>query len=488
LWNVGTGKLLRELPLRANVFYGRNSLVFNHDGRSLLRASSDRTLALWDIATGKEIRDVYTAPAGMSIDSFLASSNGEHLVVELSMALPVRREEAHLAIHQLHLWDLTQGKLVRIFQKASYHKRVGDGAYFGRLAISPDGKTVAAADQSGTIVLWDVANGKIIREIPSPDREWAVSALAFSPDSKCLLSSDCRSYVRFTHGKPGISLRIRDVATGKECFCISNPGEGVLAMSPDGRTFALSDGSPSFRIYEYLTGQELLQVKAKGDHLTDLAFLPDGKTLASVTNVEVKEDFVLIWDLNPADWRPPSAPLSATNFLALWQTLADNDAAKAYRAVLSLSSQPAQSIRFLKDHLARIPSATQKRMQQLIADLDNDDFQQREAASRELMHLGSHVESALRQALAHSPSLEVRRRIDALLQDLNQWAIKSPELLRCIRAIWVLQRIGTPEARAVLESLATGSSVARQTQEAKAALQFLDRIQARERKKGDSPK
>jgi len=47
--------------------------------------------------------------------------------------------------------------------------------------------------------------------------------------------------------------------------------------------------------------------------------------------------------------------------------------------------------------------------------------------------------------------------------------------MRNSRAIWVLERIGTPEARAVLEDLAKGAPEARQTQEAKAALDWLDK-------------
>jgi hypothetical protein len=111
----------------------------------------------------------------------------------------------------------------------------------------------------------------------------------------------------------------------------------------------------------------------------------------------------------------------------------------------------------------------------LIADLDNDDFARREAASKQLAAFGAQAEPALRKALADTQSAEVRSRIQALLKALDQWVVTNPDALRSLRAIWVLERIGTPEARAVLGDLAKGAPEARQTQEAQAALDFLDK-------------
>ena len=111
----------------------------------------------------------------------------------------------------------------------------------------------------------------------------------------------------------------------------------------------------------------------------------------------------------------------------------------------------------------------------LIADLDSDDFDRREAASKELASLGPQAESTLRKALKQTDSAEVRARIRPLLKAPDQWVVTDADMLRVIRAIWVLERIGTPEARAVLDDLAKGDPEVRQTQEAKAALDFLDK-------------
>ena len=74
-----------------------------------------------------------------------------------------------------------------------------------------------------------------------------------------------------------------------------------------------------------------------------------------------------------------------------------------------------------------------------------------------------------RQALADKPSLEMRKRIDKLLEEIARDR-PSAEELRSLRAVQLLEEIGSPEARELLQSLAKGWSEARQTREAKAAL------------------
>jgi HEAT repeat protein len=109
---------------------------------------------------------------------------------------------------------------------------------------------------------------------------------------------------------------------------------------------------------------------------------------------------------------------------------------------------------------------------ELIANLDHDSFQVRERAVRELEELGELAGPALRKELDGSPSPEVRRQVTRILQQL-QFPGSSPELLRAMRAIEVLGQIATPEAKAALETLASGTAKDRVTQEAKVSLKHL---------------
>ena len=80
-------------------------------------------------------------------------------------------------------------------------------------------------------------------------------------------------------------------------------------------------------------------------------------------------------------------------------------------------------------------------------------------------------ESALGIALGQRPSLEVARRASTILEDIERG--QAAGQLKRIRALEVLEHLGTPEARRLLEDLAKGVPEARLTQEAKASLRRL---------------
>jgi hypothetical protein len=106
------------------------------------------------------------------------------------------------------------------------------------------------------------------------------------------------------------------------------------------------------------------------------------------------------------------------------------------------------------------------------ADLDNDDFQTRKSASKELANLGRSAEGALRKTLDEHPSPELKRRIQNLL---NKLAPKEddPEQIRLLRGVEVLERVGTSEARSLLQKLAKEASISDVAREAQASLERL---------------
>lgn len=163
------------------------------------------------------------------------------------------------------------------------------------------------------------------------------------------------------------------------------------------------------------------------------------------------------------------------------QITAAEEEYQVHHAVWNLTAFGTDTVAFLKDHIHPVSTVVQKRLDQLLADLGSDSFDRREAATRELSR-GVVAESVLEKALANHPSLEMRRRLESILEDLPNWRAKNPELLRQVRAIWVLQQIGTPEAKALLEKIAAGAPSARLTQKAKDALVSLKKQQeAREK-------
>ena len=115
----------------------------------------------------------------------------------------------------------------------------------------------------------------------------------------------------------------------------------------------------------------------------------------------------------------------------------------------------------------------EKRVRRLIADLDDEQFATREAASRELQGLDPLAEAALRRALEDKPSAQTRKQVEMLLGILRVSG-QAAEGLRAARSVRVLELIGTPEARKTLRTLSGGASPAPLTLDAKAALRRLE--------------
>jgi hypothetical protein len=181
--------------------------------------------------------------------------------------------------------------------------------------------------------------------------------------------------------------------------------------------------------------------------------------------------------LTPGDGtrRPTAARLQE-----LWEDLAGADATKAFDAVTTLVGYPEESIPYLKERLA---TAKPPDLARLVADLDNDQFAIREAASGELARLGESAAAALRAALNGSPSAELRRRVEMLLAKLKPDEL-SAESLRSVRLTEALEYIASPEARALLKAVAAGNPADRLMREAKAS---LGRLEDRARRGVGSP-
>jgi hypothetical protein len=117
-----------------------------------------------------------------------------------------------------------------------------------------------------------------------------------------------------------------------------------------------------------------------------------------------------------------------------------------------------------------VPAAELKHVQKLLKDLDADDPQQRDQAMQEMQEVAAAFEPLLVKVARDSDPGEVRNRVRRVLG--RQREAETPRaLLAQVRAVSLLEQMGTPEARAVLELLAGGAEGARLTQEAKVALE-----------------
>jgi hypothetical protein len=260
-------------------------------------------------------------------------------------------------------------------------------------------------------------------------------------------------------------VHIWDAATGTEFCRLPRPAHNWtgLAFSPDGRTLATLGDDKPVRLWEVSTGQLRLEIAGHQGDINCVAFSPDGRLLATGS----RDKTVLLWDLRGLPLVQEKAKTSA--FEQLWIDLASDDAKAAFRAVCRLQGDGDKAVASLAERLkpgiGKVP--------QLITQLDDEEFQVRERASRELFALGRDVEPALAKALLATKSAEARARIRSILERLNKGEGKAKSLLRSLRILEVLEDIGTPAARTLLEAVAGGDPDAEVRLEAQAALKRL---------------
>jgi hypothetical protein len=248
-------------------------------------------------------------------------------------------------------------------------------------------------------------------------------------------------------------------------------GAAFVVFSPDGRVMALAERKQdgSVLLLDAANGWELAELKVQGGVATALAFAPDGKTIAS----GCADGTTLIWDIKQVETRKtPAAELSQETLTARWTDLSDGDASRAYRAVLALASSPKTAAPYLQERLAGLEGTNEKRTTQLILDLNDNVFDVRESAQKELEKLGEAALPAVRQALGANPPTESRRRLQDLVDRLKK-ATTVTEEVRSLRALEALERSGAPEALDALRALAKGAPNAEVKRQAKASLNRL---------------
>ena len=242
-----------------------------------------------------------------------------------------------------------------------------------------------------------------------------------------------------------------------------------IAFSPEGYFLAVAHPKNTIQLWEVVTGKEVCRWSDKGAMTSSLTFAPDGRSLAARGFPRA----ATLWNPAPPGWRKPSK-LSEAELGRLWKGLTASDPAAAYKAMWSLQAFPTEATALLRTRLRPVAAEKPDRIRTLVANLDHDNFHRREMANSKLSRLGSQAAAELRRAMEETKtSPEARARIAPLLKAAERWKVSDPEILRVLRAVWVLERIGTKEARQLLQRLANGAPAARQTVAAKAALQRL---------------
>jgi WD40 repeat protein len=431
IWDARTGQRRQIVAHKGDL----HCFAVSPDGKLVATHGHDLTLAVWDLASGKELDrwDVHEA----------------HVMA----FTPDGRRVATKDNGGVHLWDRATG---RKMWSAKAETR-----WLPTLAFSPDGKVLVGADY-GSVLSWDADTGRELRRLaPAREGERFYRATLFAAPAGRLLVDMALD------GKDN-TMAVFDPATGRELARYAPRAPQEVKLTPDGRALVVTGTNLEFR--DAVTARPLgtLPYDQRGP-INAAAFRPDGKVLATGG----ASGTVLLWDVSglKGDWPPQLVTYSDDELSGMWASLATG----RDDAVHYLLASPRQAGPFVAARLKTIRLTDPAIISRLVANLDSDDFEKRDTASRELAKLGKVAERALRRALAGKPSAELKRRAKELFEEHRLAEYFSPELYEASAGVRVLELLGTDAARQILQEYARGPQGAWLTYEAAEALRRIPR-------------
>ncbi|KAK6337297.1 hypothetical protein TWF730_002703 [Orbilia blumenaviensis] len=298
IWDLATGALLQRLRGHG----GRvNSIAFCADSRALAPPSSDGTARVGGVTNGSGLRIEDEREGGVRGVVF----SGGPVVASGSNDKTVR------------VWDVTTGSQLLVLR--------GHQSGVNAVVFSVDGKVLASGSWDGTVRIWDLIAGSELRVLEG-HKGW-VNSVGFSVDGRILASASSDKTIRVwdmtTKSKPRVlkghkneveavafsvdssilasgsvdgTVRIWDLIAGSELRVMKSHKGWVngIGFSVDGRILASASSDKMIRVWEVATGSELRVLEGHTSGVLSVSFSANSQVLASGSG----DNTIRIWDAN----------------------------------------------------------------------------------------------------------------------------------------------------------------------------------------------
>ena len=248
LWDVNTGRL--GIGLKGHTDKIRD-IAFSPDSTRLITASRDKTMRLWDVNTGTEQKNLPTPDDAINPHAAVA----DILKYLEQGVLPKERDDVH------------------------------------SVKFSKDGTQLISVSSDGSLHLWDVDTGRYVLSSPLGEHTDWVSTLAFSADSKYLVSDNAVE----------ARARVWNVETFTQHAILTPPQDVIgLAFSPDFKKLVGRMFLHGIQVWDAGTKEHLFALEGvdRMDHYWPLVFSPDGKILAGRGGTTLFSNKVQFWQMN----------------------------------------------------------------------------------------------------------------------------------------------------------------------------------------------
>ncbi len=248
VWRTDDGEMMSTMSGHGGFV---NSIKFTSDGNRLVTASVDGTCRVWETLSGKQLQ-VLHGHVG-SVTAIDLTNNDQRL-------FSIGRDQ------QLRAWNLS----------ASYGSRLAfrirpDGTY--TTTFSPNGKRLYIACYDGHVRVIDTGSGEITSDWIAHDE--SCNTLSLSRDGSKLLTCSWDKTAKVWNTADNSLLKTLDGQDGiYDC-----------AISPDGTAAGLCVGN-KLQIWNVETGKKTGECEGHQQNLNEVAFAPNGKTIATTASGE----------------------------------------------------------------------------------------------------------------------------------------------------------------------------------------------------------
>jgi WD40 repeat protein len=257
VWDLASGRELRTVTCHTNYIW---AVAVTRDGQRAVSVSSDPTLKVWELGTGREL---YT---------LTGHTNG---IIAVAVTPDGKRAISGSWDHTLKVWDLDSGRELRTL--------TGHSDSVEAVAVTPDGQQAVSASRDNTLKVWDLGSGRELRTLKG--HKLGVTAVAVTPNGQRVLSASSDK-----------TLKVWDLDSGRELRTLAGHFEGVsgVAVTPDGRRAVSASRDDTLRVWELESGRELRTLKGHASIVNAATVTPDGQRVVSASN----DGTLKVWELH----------------------------------------------------------------------------------------------------------------------------------------------------------------------------------------------
>jgi WD40 repeat protein len=298
------------------------SVAFSPDGKYVVSGSGDRSVKVWDSASGKEIKSFGGAAGHQNLVLSVAVSNDGSLIASGG------------SDNTAKIWDFPSSSPLRDIAKS-------EGASV--LAVSPDGSRLAGGGKDGHVKIWNSADGKELFNLAG--HTGAVTGIAFSGNGQLLVTSGRDRTLRYWNPANGQSIAV----VGAHAAEVRG-----LAFNPNNSAVYSTDADGSLKFWALPPAASKALGAPHGDAVNALALSADGNQvvsasadksvrLANTANGQLIREFKGAAGVESVALPPNGALLAAGTAdqrLLVWQTKDGQALANVAQAVTGLAFHP----------------------------------------------------------------------------------------------------------------------------------------------------